>query len=56
MTVHVGELTSEVVAAGEPPTRAPEVSIWEERQRLRAALERIERDRCRTATGEDGHD
>lgn len=56
MTVHVGELTSEVVAVGEPPaTGTPEVSAWEERERLRAALERIQRDRCRTATEED-HD
>ena len=55
MTVHVGELTSEVVAVGEPPARTPEVSVWEERHRIRAALDRIHRDRCRTAT-EDGHD
>ena len=52
MTVHVGELTSEVVATSEPPARGPaEVSVWEERHRIQAALERLDRDRARTATG-----
>jgi hypothetical protein len=56
MTVHVGELTSEVVATGEPEARAPE-SVWEEHQRIRAAMDRIHRDRCRTCDEPDGgHD
>ncbi|MGW0229329.1 hypothetical protein ACWDWO_13515 [Actinopolymorpha singaporensis] len=51
MTVHVGELTSEVVAAEEPRTPSPaEVSVWEERLRIQATLDRLARDRARTAT------
>lgn len=55
MTVHVGELTSEVVAVGEPPARTGEVSVWEEQQRIRAAMDRVRVDRCRTRDEEDGH-
>lgn len=54
MTVHVGQITSEVhttspgVAEREQPETADE---WDERVRLAAQLERIARDRLRTATG-----
>ena len=52
MTVHIGEITSEVSTedAGSPgPSTAPDP--WEERATLAAALLRLERDRLRTATG-----
>ncbi|MFC4065963.1 hypothetical protein [Actinoplanes subglobosus] len=56
MTVHVGELTSEVVTEGEPEVRTSG-NVWEERQRLRAALDRIGRDSRRTDDEPDGgHD
>ena len=50
MSLHVGELTSEVVATGEAKPAAPgEVSVWEERHRVQAILARVDRDRARTA-------
>lgn len=58
MTVHVGEITSEVVAtgnAGADRGGGDEVSVWEERRRMEAALQRLAVDRARTATGH-GHD
>lgn len=57
MTVHVGEITSEVTATGGPPADAGEeaTTVWAERCRVEAMVERIERDRMRTATG-CGHD
>jgi len=54
MTVHIGQLTSEVrtEAPVVPDTAAnPETSIWEERMRVAALVERIARDRARTSTG-----
>jgi hypothetical protein len=53
MTVHVGEITSEVVAidSAAPERQAGEVSEWEERCRIEAIIERLSRDRLRTATG-----
>lgn len=53
MTVHIGEITSEVAtgAAAVGPDAAGEADEWEERARLAAMLERLERDRHRTATG-----
>jgi hypothetical protein len=60
MSVHVGELTSEVVAAAETSAGAPEVSLWEQRCRMAATVERLARDRARTATSCEhdgrGHD
>jgi hypothetical protein len=53
MTVHVGEITSEVsVGADEAAEDATGgADEWEERVRTAAVLERIERDRSRTTTG-----
>ncbi len=54
MSVHVGRVTSEVTttststSAGDSP---PQGSEWEERARIAAAMERLRRDRARTATG-----
>ena len=57
MTVHVGRLTSEVRSTADPAdTPAAEMeegSVWEERVRVAATLERVARDRRRTATGCD---
>lgn len=58
MTIHVGELTSEVVATGsgsEAAAGGGPGSKWEERAMVAATLERLTRDRLRTATGH-GHD
>jgi len=58
MTVHVGEITSEVVAMGGAAgseANGSEASVWEERCRTEATIERLARDRLRTATGY-GHD
>ena len=54
MTVHVGRVTSDVTSTSEPQTlnasdheaEAP----WEQQCRLKALLERLERDALRTAT------
>jgi hypothetical protein len=53
MTVHVGEITSEVsVGADEAAEDATGgADEWEERLRTAAVIERIERDRSRTTTG-----
>jgi|EndMetStandDraft_8_1072994.scaffolds.fasta_scaffold326927_2 hypothetical protein len=53
MTVHVGQVTSEVTAlpsatTGEQPSTQ---DTWEQRAVLDALLARIDRDRARTATG-----
>jgi hypothetical protein len=57
MTVHVGEITSEVVAMDStaPKQQAGEAPEWEERCRIEAMIERLARDQLRTATGH-GHD
>lgn len=61
MTVHIGQITSEVDAATARPTAPPpappgaEVGEWEERARVAARLDRIARDRLRTST-EHGDD
>jgi hypothetical protein len=56
MTVHVGELTSEVVTTTtEAPAGSGSGSMWEERARTAATLERLASDRLRTSTGH-GHD
>jgi hypothetical protein len=52
MTVHVGEITSEVTAARSPGAAdATGGDEWEERVRLAALMEQEARDRARTATG-----
>lgn len=55
MTIHVGQITSEVraaPAAGPTDAAAGEAgSVWDERVRVAAALQRVARDRRRTATG-----
>ena len=55
MSVHIGEVTSEVTATtAEPlPTTEPPPNVWQERVRIEAMLERLERDRRRTATGDE---
>ncbi|WP_250002270.1 hypothetical protein [Actinoplanes sp. M2I2] len=55
MSVHIGEVTSEVTATTAEPYPSPEPapSVWHERARTEAMLERIARDRLRTATGDD---
>jgi hypothetical protein len=60
VTVHVGQITSEVTSAGagtadDPAGSGGDVSVWEERNRFEAFVERLARDRLRTATG-GGHD
>lgn len=58
MTVHIGQITSEVTAAPQVPDQDTEeeaVSVWAEQARLVALLARARRDRDRTATG-DGRD
>jgi hypothetical protein len=55
MSIHVGQITSEVraaPAAGVPDDASGDASsVWDERVRIAAALERVARDRRRTATG-----
>lgn len=54
MSVHIGEITSEVAtgATGAPADESGGASDeWEERVRLAASWDRLERDRRRTATG-----
>ncbi len=55
MTIHIGEVTSEVVATGGPSgaeeTGGGAASVWEERVRVESMLERLARDRMRTSTG-----
>jgi hypothetical protein len=55
MSVHIGEVTSEVTATtAEPlPSAEPAPSVWQERVRIEAILERLARDRLRTATGDE---
>lgn len=50
MTVHIGELTTDVVTApaADDPTGADEPD-WVVQQRLRQTVERVARDRARTA-------
>jgi hypothetical protein len=55
MSIHVGQITSEVRAA---PAAGPAddassdaSSVWDERVRVAGALQRAARDRRRTATG-----
>lgn len=57
MTVHVGEITSEVVASSTAAASGEggEASVWEQRCRTEATIERLARDRLRTTTGH-GHD
>ncbi|KAF0956729.1 MULTISPECIES: hypothetical protein [Rhodococcus] len=54
MTVHIGQITSEVDATS-PATATvaagDKADEWEERARLAAMLDRLERDRRRTSTG-----
>jgi hypothetical protein len=58
MTVHVGEVLSEVSAAApggsSPAGPALGADEWEERARLADLLDRLQRDRLRTATEPDG--
>ena len=56
MTVHVGQVTSEVRMSDTPreTTEAAAksaASVWDERYRVAALLERVSADRRRTATG-----
>jgi hypothetical protein len=55
MSIHVGQITSEVraaPAAGPPDASSGDASsVWDERVRIAAALQRVARDRRRTATG-----
>ena len=55
MNVHVGQITSEVRATPSPgsdgPASGDEASVWDQRVRAAAALQRVARDRRRTATG-----
>lgn len=54
MTVHVGQITSEVRSAAPAAASAvpdEESSVWDERLRIAALLERVAKDRRRTATG-----
>jgi hypothetical protein len=55
MSVHIGEVTSEVTAttAEALPTTDPQTNPWQERMRIEATLERLARDRLRTATGDE---
>ncbi|MEO1056755.1 MAG: hypothetical protein AAFY28_07565 [Actinomycetota bacterium] len=54
MAVHIGLLTSEVhtsAPGGRDASDDTELSMWERRARMAADLERVTRDRRRTATG-----
>ncbi|MDH3754612.1 MAG: hypothetical protein OEU32_12135 [Acidimicrobiia bacterium] len=54
MTVHIGEVVSEVSANGRTSAAeaaTDEESVWAERARIEALIERLARDRCRTSTG-----
>ncbi len=54
MAVHIGLLTSEVHTSAPQAAEGAgdgEPSAWEQRARLSAQLERLARDRRRTATG-----
>jgi hypothetical protein len=53
MTVHVGQITSEVTSVPTPVgAPAPDKeSVWAERERIEAVIERLSMDRRRTATG-----
>jgi hypothetical protein len=54
MTVHIGEITSEVVTSGSaaPATGATGgTPVWDEAARVERLVERVNRDRLRTATG-----
>ena len=56
MTVHIGQITSEVrSSAPVHPDGAADAanSPWDEQVRVAAMLERVARDRRRTATGVD---
>lgn len=53
MSVHIGEVISEVSATTAEPPAEPSPSIWQERVRTEAALERLALDRLRTATGDE---
>jgi hypothetical protein len=50
MTVHVGEVTSEVSAPAMAAGSAAE-DPWEEQVRIAAVMDRVEHDRRRTGTG-----
>ncbi len=51
MTVHVGEVTSEVSAAAAQMPGGESEDPWEEQARMAAVLDRAARDRRRTGTG-----
>ena len=55
MTVHIGEVTSEVRTPAPAPPEAMAAgggsNPWEERVRIAGLLDRLAGDRCRTATG-----
>ena len=53
MSVHIGEVTSEVTATTAEQQSRPAESVWQERERMEATLERLGRDRLRTATGDE---
>ena len=54
MSIHIGEITSEVEATtAEPAAGESAVSVWQERIRVDAMLERLAADRLRTATGDE---
>jgi hypothetical protein len=54
MSIHIGEITSEVEATtAEPAAAAATTSVWQERVRIDAMLERLAADRLRTATGDE---
>jgi hypothetical protein len=56
MTVHVGQVTSEVTATQTGGATGDEAeTVWEQRCRIAAMVESLARDRLRTATG-NGHD
>lgn len=54
MSIHIGEITSEVEATtAEPAVAEATTSLWQERVRIDAMLERLAADRLRTATGDE---
>ncbi len=56
MTVHIGELTSEVVARpADPPGPVEEAGMWTERDRILAAHAQVAMEHLRVAA-EDGDD
>lgn len=52
MSVHIGEISSEIQASGPDPAPEPGPTVWQERHRTELVLQRLARDAARTSTEE----